>query len=502
MDPVCAFFSAHIIEIYFLYGLAFFVTGVVVLLEASHSPAAPLARALPLLGVFGLVHGFHEWLEMFQSLAASPTGLSPRLVRLSVLILSFVPLLEFGLRLLTLHRGKRWRSARWIVLGVFVAGAAIAWRRWHTEHLDWIAAVDAWGRYSLAIPGALLAGAGLLKHRGLADHRQVRVSRDLMVVGMAFIVYAVPGQIFVGASPLPPSNVVNEQMFMQYLHFPVQLLRTGASVLILVFVVRSVRLFQWRKQCQLEELTQARLDAQRRLTEQMAAGEALRREILHQTVQAQEEERRYIARELHDEAGQALTAIAYELAALEADLPPTSPEHHDVVRERTTALRYLTQEVISNLRRLTNRLRPTSLDELGLAPALISYADECSDRFPFRVEVEIDGRRRRLPPEVETTLYRMSQEALTNVARHARASHVRIQLRFGEGKVFLGIADDGIGMRTQSAARTTGLSRGWGLAGIRERIELLAGDLDVRSSPGEGTELVAAIPVPGLLDVG
>jgi signal transduction histidine kinase len=495
MDPFCAFFTSHLTEIYFLYGLAFFVTGIVVWLEASRSPTLPLTRTLPFLAAFGITHGVHEWMEMFARLASGEIGTPARILRLFVLIISFIPLVEFGLRLLTMYSRQRWRWVRWAMLAVFLGGLTIMWAYWNTDG-TWIIVIDVWSRYSLAMPGAILSALGLFKHKSRTRHQPFGVSRDLTIVGLAFFLYGVPGQIFVTPSPLPPSNVVNSQLFMHYLHFPVQLLRTITAMLIALFVVRSVRLFQRQRQRQVDKLNQERLEAQRRLTEEMAEREALRREIFHQTVQAQEEERQHIARELHDEAGQALTAISYELAALEEALPPTNPEHHDAVRERTTTLRRLTENVLDNLQRLTNRLRPTMLDELGLVPALIAYTDECSERFPFNVDIDVTGPRRRLTPEIETTLYRIVQEGLTNVARHAEASHAWVKLHFDQHRVVLHILDDGVGIDLETIQDAAICGHGWGLAGICERVELLGGDLDIQSSPGEGANLCISIPTP------
>jgi two-component system sensor histidine kinase NreB len=136
------------------------------------------------------------------------------------------------------------------------------------------------------------------------------------------------------------------------------------------------------------------------------------------------------------------------------------------------------------------------LDELGLVPALITYADDCSARFPFVVDVQVTGTRRRLPSEVETALYRIAQEAITNVAKHAQATHAAIQLHFNEQEVALSINDNGVGMDVETGQQAAACGKGWGLAGIRERIQLVGGHLDIRSSPGAGTDLAVRVPVP------
>ena len=493
MDVFRAFFTSHLTEIYFLYGLAFFITGVVVWLEASRSPTLPLARVLPFLAAFGLIHGGHEWVEMFQLMAPDPPTPLFQVFRILVLPTSFVLLMEFGLRLLALDGWRPWRLLRWALLIVFLGGVSLIWATWGAEGAaTWLTAADAWCRYSLAVPGAVLAAAGLFRQGRRLTRQQVRVSRDMLIVGLAFLFYGVPGQVFVGPSPLPPSTVVNSTLFMQTFHFPVQLLRTVMASTVAVFTVRALRLFELERQRQMEELSQARAEAQQRLNEETAEQERLRRELFHQMVLAQEEERQHIARELHDEASQALTTLSWGLAAVEETLPDRPGE----ACERAGELRQLTEQVMNDLRQLSIRLRPAVLDELGLVAALITYADDCSTRFPFVVDVEVTGQRQRLLSEIETSLYRIAQEAIINVTKHAQATRVSIQLHFDEQKVTLSVSDDGVGMDVEAARQAAACGRGWGLAGIFERIQLVGGHLDIRSAPGAGTDLSVLVPIP------
>jgi signal transduction histidine kinase len=494
MEVFSLFFKAHLVPIYFTYGLAFFITGVVVGLEATRSSVRSLARALPFLAVFGVIHGTHEWVEMLYLMTDGAVGSLPHLARIVVLALSFFFLVEFGLRLLSANGWNHAPLARGILLLIFAAGMVWVWWWWWPSPDQWVAAADTWCRYCLAVPGAVLAAVGLCRESRELTSEQRGPSRDLRVVGLAFLLYGLPGQVFVGPSPLPPSDVVNSVLFLNVCHFPVQFWRTVMASLVAIFTVRALRVFERERQRRIEELNQARLEAQQRLAKEIAEREALRRELLRQAVWAQEEERRHIARELHDEAGQALTALHWELTALEEALPAHHP--HDEIRERIEALRQLTERVMEDLRQLTTRLRPAVLDELGLVAALISYADECSARYPFTVDVEVTGPRRRLPSEIETTLYRIAQEALTNVAKHARASRAHIHLHFGDSEVRLTVSDDGVGMDVEQAQRAAACGKGWGLAGICERVQLVGGQLDLRSSPGSGTDLTVQVPIP------
>jgi signal transduction histidine kinase len=494
MDPLCSFFTSHLTEIYFFYGLAFFITGIVVGLEASRHSDMSLARALPFLASFGLLHGAHEWAEMFEKLAPGPVGPVPRLFRLTLLVFSFIPLVEFGVRLGGLTGGKRWRFGRWVVLVIFFAGAGLVWLRWGSEGLQaWIPALDAWSRYSLAVPGSILAAIGLYIYGGRVKRGRPAIPCDLQVVALALLVYGVPGQVFVGASVLPPSTVINGDLFLGFFHFPVQLLRTLMATLTAIFMGRGVRCFERERRERTEKLNRERLEAQQRLTEEMAQRRRLQRELLHRTVQAQEEERRHIARELHDETAQALTALSLGLAGAEEAVAEDSVE----ARDRLLGLRVLVEDIMKRVNELTTRLRPTMLDDLGLIPALITYADTLDRRLPFTVDVNVTGCRRRLPSELETAVYRIVQESLTNVARHAQAGHAWVQLDLGPREVILKVADDGIGMSGERAEEAVARGEGWGLAGIHERAALLGGDVIIRSEPGAGTEIEARIPIPG-----
>jgi len=490
MDAFCAFFTTHMVLVFFLYGLGFFVTGVAVWIEASRQSTLPVAKGLPLLAAFGFIHGSHEWIEMFQLIAKGTSMLFSQTPRLPVLTISFILLMEFGLRLLALDGWRPWRWVRWVFLAIFFLGEGLVWATWGGQE-TWLAAADAWCRYSLAVPGAVLASAGLFRQSRQLSHERAGISRDILIVGLAFLLYGIPGQVFVGPSPLPPSTVVNTTLFMEIFHFPVQLLRTVVAGTVAIFTIRALRLFEFERQRNMDELNQARAEAQRQLNEEKAKQERLRTELLHQTVLAQEEERRHIARELHDEASQAMTAMSWRLAAVEQALPSS----HNKVHEQIVELRQLTEQVMSNLRQLTIRLRPAVLDELGLVPALIAYADDCSARYPFLADVAVTGHRRRLPSEIETTLYRIAQEALTNVAKHAQATRSHIRLHFDEQEVTLSVADNGRGMDVPTAQRAAACGKGWGLAGICERVQLVEGTLNIRSAPGDGTEIYVQIPI-------
>ena len=216
-----------------------------------------------------------------------------------------------------------------------------------------------------------------------------------------------------------------------------------------------------------------------------------------QVIWAQEEERRRVARELHDEAGQALTAVIIGLERGLASMPDAYATDLPVQpRQLISNLRDLAAQTLDEVRKLALELRPSVLDDLGLVAALRQYARTVEQRSGLVIHVSLTGfdeQADRLAPEVETALFRIAQEALTNVIRHARASRVDIRLRRTPGLVVLEVRDDGIGLPA-----TAGADNGehLGMFGMRERARLLGGELLARPVSPRGTLVDVSIPVP------
>jgi PAS domain S-box-containing protein len=215
--------------------------------------------------------------------------------------------------------------------------------------------------------------------------------------------------------------------------------------------------------------------------------EADRRDLQQQLTSLQEDERRRIARELHDELGQHLAALGLGLKIVKDSTPDPSPE-----RDRLQSLQALTDLIGRQVHHLALELRPTALDDLGLQAALANYAEGWSERSG--VEIDFHGPEPgadRLPPLIETALYRIIQEALTNVLKHAAARHVSVVLQRSPGLVSAVVEDDGRGFD----ADTVAVHR-LGLLGMRERAALVGGTLVLESGPGRGTTVIARIPLP------
>lgn len=219
------------------------------------------------------------------------------------------------------------------------------------------------------------------------------------------------------------------------------------------------------------------------------------RTLSAQIVQAQEEERRRLARELHDEIGQALTAVTLDLGMLAQLIPKTDERLQRALEDA----QMLSQNALEEVRRLSVELRPAILDDLGLVPALRWAIDRHTERTGVQGRFEVIGLEGRLPSEIETVCYRAVQEALTNAARHAGARNIAVTLELErDGRtVHLTISDDGVGFDVNQALHRAQAGGSLGLLGLRERVELLGGHLDIRSRPGRGTRIGIRLPVEG-----
>lgn len=208
--------------------------------------------------------------------------------------------------------------------------------------------------------------------------------------------------------------------------------------------------------------------------------ETERRESSRRAVAAQEAERMRIARELHDEIGQTLTAVAL-LAERAADQGGTQQRALSEIADTV-------QASLDDLRRISRELRPEALDDLGLVNALIALCSRIGQQSGLRVGRDFEPQLPALAPDIELVVYRVAQEALTNVLRHADASHVDVSLRRTEGRVVLIVRDDGRGLPETLSATS-------GVAGMRERAMLIGAELDIESHPDAGVEVRLAVPV-------
>ena len=225
--------------------------------------------------------------------------------------------------------------------------------------------------------------------------------------------------------------------------------------------------------------------------------EAERFALLRRLGEAQENEQRRIARELHDQVGQTVTGLSLGLKSMERLLARGATAE---AGRQVEWLQSLAGEIGRDIHRAAVDLRPTALDDLGLREALATLLRDWSQRHGIRADLEFPSEATRLPAAIETAVYRIVQEALTNVLKHARAASVSVSLEKRPGEMRVVIEDDGIGFVTEDlrerASGETPAKLRLGLSGIRERLSLLSGTLTLESSPGIGTTLFVTIPIP------
>lgn len=479
-----------IILIYHLYGLAFFCMGLLVAIEGGRSRDPRLRKALRPLAGFGLIHGVHEWLEMFENvqlLYGYPIQEAQHAVRLAILAFSFISLAAFGAFLLANSPALQRISMLVPVAmeAVWSIGLLIFLGRYGRVMIWDIA--DAWTRYTLAIPASLLAAAGLIvQQRVFRRAGLIRFGQDSLWAAVAFGWYGLFGQFFTKQTPIFPSNIINSHGFEAFFGFPIQLLRASMAITATVFIIRFLRAFQVETDQRIAKLQEERLHA----AEQ---GEALRRELYQSVVAAQESERQRIARDLHDETGQSLTAIGMGLRGLATSLAQEGVDAEQLKNLRR--LESMSTQALEELQRLISDLRPPQIDDLGLPAAVRWLGGQVQERTGLNVTVDFHGSDQHASPAVNIAMFRIIQEALNNIVKHAEAKNAHIQLICEDDQLSAIIRDDGRGFDINTVQRESSTRRPTlGLAGMQERASLFGGSVVVTSKPGEGTQVKAVIP--------
>ncbi len=473
--------------VYFIYGLAFFSMGLVVLMEVIRIPSsAGQVRLLRPLSVFGFLHGLHEWLEMFLiALGDLPNPVREVFawVRAAILATSFIALWMYGLETYRYANPRSNFLTRFGRVTLPLYAILILVDVVFSFSLGRISPFQVFNgltRYLLAVPSAALATLGL---RAAAIKAQDDARRPLDVylnwAAIGFAVYSLT-QIFVPPMDSALAGILNSSVFVARTGIPVQALRTVIALLITFNIFRAVNFLEKERQSQLE---QAQLERVAVLEQQ----ETLRRELLRHIVRAQEEERARLARELHDEMAQILTAFSLDLGTLQNSQSKKSKNAPILSR-----LQDLSRQMSQGMYRMVRDLRPAHLDDLGLEAALRYLIEQEFKVRGLAVSIEIKGNSHRLAPLMETVLFRVAQEALTNVQRHARASETKVCLCYEAESVQLRVSDNGQGF---DPTQTFSAPRGWGLAGMKERAESMGGGLRVESQLGGGTLIEVSIPL-------
>ncbi len=476
------FFSNSIIGIFFFYGLAFFCMGLAVLLETNHSSELDFAKALKPLAGFGLVHGSHEWFEMGLIIHASLSGLpEPHWVyylRLFLLGVSFLLLIAFGIRLiLGPHKPRILWLMMLVITLLWLVGLGLVLREPFPDR-SYLVSADVYTRYTLAIPGAALTTWGLiLQSQEFRKAGMRRFELDLIIAAIAFALYGGIGQLFTSPSAIYPSTILNADVFLRWFSFPIQGFRALMAILAAIFIIHSLRAFEEENRRRIQALNDAKLAEQKHL-------QAMKSELLHRTVQAQEMERQRIARELHDETGQTLTALGLGLHSITQGIL-ANPQR---AIQQSQQMQELATNGLVELQRLVSGLHPPQLDELGLLPTLRWYAQEMNKHFSTPITVTGSVAETEIPAEIRLTIFRIAQEAITNTIRHAQAKQILVMVETDHHVLQLNVEDDGRGFDVAGVLGGNAANC-LGLLGMIERANLIGGECNIHSFPGEGTNV-------------
>lgn len=507
------FWEQSIILVYFIYGLAFYSLGLALLVDSVRSSELGFARSMRLLAGFGLLHGIHEWIDMYEHGSipyyGEPMPVWMGWVRLAVLITSFVALSAFGENLLRRVRGETRNTWYWTggLLTFYLLSGFIAQLFYRMDDMGWVRSLDVLGRYILGVPSALLACRALwservdLLRRGMPDFARV-----LNWAIASLFLYGVVGQAFPTSSAIFPSMIINNDLFMQLFGFPIQLVRALLGCVIAVALIQVLRALEVENEARLRAFEQAQIESDRRqnevlsqlnqellaanaesarLLQEVQQRDALRGELIQRITAAQEAERQRIARELHDETGQVLTGIGLGLRGLSA-VVESDPQR---AAKRLKEIEKMATSAISGLRMLINDLRPPQLDDLGLQAALRFMAERIHEMNPsVDIDVDIQNPVCEMPPEIQTTLFRIAQEAITNTLKHANATQITMTLSCQDCPVLI-VRDNGKGFDPEQVLHAKAGRTAWGLYGIQERANLINADVTINSDPGDGTTI-------------
>ncbi len=485
-------FHFDILLIFFIYGLAFFAMGLAMALEIGRFPSLVNVNLLVPLAGFGILHGLHEWFEVYLMQIVWLGGVLPDWVswsRLGLLAISFIVLIHYGVRAFRLPKRKAAPVAAlglgilliYILVIIFNAIAA-----YQAGQVIWLRFSDALIRYLLAVPGALLAAQGLHFQASAARaENRCPLAASLQWAALGFGIYGLT-QIFVNQVDMFPARWISADAFLAATGVPIQAIRSVMAMVVMIGMLRATQVVEAERQKQLLAVQQARLEALEQIQIELTERETMRRELLRHIVQAQEDERARIARELHDETAQILSAFTLDLATLQNTLPG-HPDAKLLIERLQAHIRQMSQE----LYHLVHDLRPAQLDDLGLVPALNHLLERDFSPKGLEVSLEVQGETHRLDPIIETVLFRVAQEAVTNVARHAKTKEAQIRLVYAPEQVALRVIDSGIGF---DPTETFNPPRGWGLVGMRERVESVGGKLRIQSAQGKGTTIEVVVP--------
>lgn len=462
MTAIRLFFELNQPIIRFAYGLAFFIMGLAIALQSRQNSRLELARSLAWLAAFGINHSLYEWGELFSPVHEAyltPTGVFIlHDIHLLFLSVSFVCLLEFGVALLRpLRRGQWLHPVTLVIFGLYAVFIIFILPRFITDEHLWHHTADALARYTLGFPGGLLAAYGLREQtfRHIAPLKAPHIVATLRTAGIALFLYALLGGLVTPPIHFFPGSVINTETFERLIGIPTLVFHTLIGLVLSITIIRALEVFTVETDRRIEQMEQQQILAAER--------ERMARELHDRTIQTAYTAGLMIdsARKLADPDSQIYTRLEHAVIALD--------------------------EVIQDLRRNLGELRTQPSGET-LSANLRRMAEDPRFRSLVNIDLDLDlSQEDSFSPARADQVIAIVGEALSNVVRHAHASHVTIRASRVDGRLDLTIRDNGAGLPQEPES-------GFGMRNMSERARLLGGALQVQGERGKGTTVHLNIP--------
>lgn len=467
MTTLADILEVNWIILYFVYGLAFFLLGLVTGLLWQRRSRLELARSLPWLAAFGISHGLNEWGYIFIPLQSLYLELSVvrvmMLAHLLLLAISFFFLFQFGIELLLpLLPEQRW--LRTVPVGTLLLWASAVFLRSALvqDPINVLVTIgDGWSRYLLCFPGAVLSCLGLLRQGHQVRAMGLpRIAVYLTGAATAFSVYALVGGLVVPSTPSFPASVLNYDLVMRIIHIPTQVIRSLCGLAMAVFVTRSLEVFQVETARLIEEMERSHL-----LTA----------------------DRERIGRELHDGIIQNIYAAGLGLE----DALHLVTENFDLARQQIRGVMNGLNQTIRDIRHYIFDLQAAEQTR-ELEAVLKNLVYDLRLDTLLEVDLEVVGQCCcHLNPQLMAHMTQIAREALSNVVQHAQASHVVVSLHYEGEQMRLVVTDDGVGMSSTAAEGKS--PKGHGIPNMQARAQLMGSELTLQSVPGQGTRVEVTV---------
>jgi len=457
------FFILNRVIILFIYGQVFFLLGLAIIWQSRRHSRLNLARSLGWLGMFGLMHGLHEWGDIFIPIQAEYLSEAwvdiLLLVQVILLALSFACLFQFGVETLR----PFYPHLPWIQ--VIPAGLLLVWFTafiWVSQVARWDAArlfgqANIWARYLLGFTGALVAALGLSYQARQQIQLQEfsHIARMFRIASVALVFYAIFAGLLGPAGPFFPADRVNGEVVFDLLGLPPELLRSLAGLVLVISVVRGLEIFDMEVDRRLEEMEQAQI----LLTE-----------------------RERVSRELHDGAIQTVYTAGLMAESVRKKMDGANP-----LARRLDRVISALQHAIRDLRQFIGELEPDTTTQ-NLAEGLRQLAEDPHLQTLIKVNMTVNcDEDDLLPPARTAHVLAIVNEALSNVVRHAQARRVWLVAERHNGQLAVMVADDGQGIPERYVA-------GFGLRNMRDRARLLGGTLRFEPRAPRGTQVLLTVP--------